>query len=160
MTTVTTLRLNGFPVIHRAPHRAQLGAAEGLEAVLVYREGDALPFAVASWAPHMGASWHQGDYCATLDEAMEAFTERAQRPSSVDSPPERSGEPSSIRVQLEHGDAITAATALEWQAADSRERAGFAAGTAPAREREHHRLADDLERIARAIRRAIGEARA
>lgn len=74
------MKLNGYPVIHRRAHRDANNADPrhaGLEAVLVYRPDDVIPFVVATWSPSMGTSWTQGGYHADLQDAVDDFKELA-----------------------------------------------------------------------------------
>ena len=61
--------LNGYPVIAASPRE---GSPDSFT-VIVYREGSALPFVVATWFAHLGPEWLWGHYCKTLIEACECY---------------------------------------------------------------------------------------
>lgn len=64
--------LNGYPVVRAARHA-------NCWTVMMYRKGDAMPYAVATWWPELGASWSWGHYMASDVEAYADFDATATR---------------------------------------------------------------------------------
>jgi len=65
--------LNHFPVIQQEHH------INGWVTVMVHRDGDPMPYVVATWWYGLGTQWSWGHYCHDLDEARDQFEDVAKR---------------------------------------------------------------------------------